>query len=804
MKTESDLFRRYTTWIVNHRFGVILAIAVVTALLASRLGSLKIDMDPDLWTPQAHPYAKATKQLEEVFGMRNVMIIGVVPKQGDVYQPEILEKIQRIQDGIETIPEANRRNTLSLAARKVKDIKGTADGMEVRQMLEPFPRTPEELARLKQAVASNPIYLNALVSPDGKAAAVIADFKVNKAEPSYAALYRSVRAVVDRERDDRVAIHLGGLPVQLAWFEFYMFKMPMYFGLALLIIMAIQYWSFRSFQGMLLPIVTALLSVVWGLGVMGLLGVHMDGMNTTTPILIMAVAAGHAIQILKRYYEEYHRLIGGRDGIPSPLQRREANRAAVVESLTRVGPVMLIAGVIAVITFYSLTTAGISVVRHFGTFAGSGILCAMILELTLIPALRSWLSPPKACEVTREQRAGWLDRGLSGLAHQLVGGRAPWILGAGIGLIVLAAFGMTTLRADNSLKRYNAADSEVRRDDAILNAKFGGSESLFFIIEGPGQDAVKDPKVLQGMATLQTFLEQQPHVGKTQSLADLIKRMNQAVHADDPAYAVIPDNRDLIAQYLFLYSVSGDPQDFDSFVDNDYQKAVVWVYLKDDSTAYAEGLYRKAQPVIAESFPPNVTVRIGGSMPQTMAINEVMTREKFHNMIQMAVVVLLLASLVLRSVVGGLFVVTPLAMVILANLGLMGWFGIPLDMGTATTASMAIGIGADYEIYLLFRFREELAKTGNVFAATRDSLLTSGKAILFVALSVAGGYSVLLTSGFGFYSRLAVMVIATMVVSALSAVLFLRAMMMIFKPRFIFGDQRETYFPARPVMEGKS
>ena len=799
-KARSGL-RSYTEFILRWRSFVMLLILGVTVFLGMQMTSLKIDMDPDIWAPQAHPYVKATKLLESVFGGRNFTMIGVVPKQGDIYQPAILAKIQRIQAGIEAIPEAIRHNVNSLAARQAKEIKGTAEGMQVRGLLDTLPRSAEDIARLKAAVASNPIYINALVSQDGKTAAVIADFKINKDNPSYSALYTAIRNVTDPERDATVDIYLGGVPIDLAWFEFHMMKMPMWFGIALLIIMAIQYWSFRSFQGMLLPVLTALLSVVWGLGLMGLFNVHMDGMNTTTPILIMAVAAGHAIQILKRYYEEYHRL----KALPEHgLSDKQISKDAVIESLVRVGPAMITAGLIAAITFYSLATAGISVVRHFGVFAGSGILGALILEMSLIPILRTWLPAPKKLEVEREQRPGILDRTLNRLATNLVGGRAPWVLGIALGLIGIAFLGVLKLHTDNSLKRYNNAGSEVRNDDAILNERLAGTGSLFFLIEGQGTDSIKNPKILQGMVKLQTFLESQPQVGKTQSLADLIKRMNQAVHADDPAYFTIPDQQDLIAQYLLLYSLSGDPQDFDSFVDNDYQKAVIFIYLKDDSTAYAESLYKSAQGIIASEFPPGTTVQFGGGLAQTIAINEVLTSGKFQNMAQMALVVFLLSSLALRSLVGGLFVVMPLLIIILANFGLMGWLGVPLDMGTATTAAMAIGIGADYELYLLFRFREELAKGAGLFSATRDSLLTSGKAILFVALSVAGGYSVLLASGFGFYTRLAVMVMATMLVSSASALLFLRAMMMIFKPRFVFGDQRETLFKQALAIEGAS
>ena len=265
-------------------------------------------------------------------------------------------------------------------------------------------------------------------------------------------------------------------------------------------------------------------------------------------------------------------------------------------------------------------------------------------------------------------------------------------------------------------------------------------------------------------------------------------------HADNPAFYTIPESRELVAQYLFLYSLSGDPQDFDSFVDNDYQRASVWVFLKNDSTTYADSVAQKAQAIIAKSFPPGVTVRMGGSLPQMIALNEVIVKDKFRNMAQMVLVVFILGAIALRSWVGGLFVVTPLLAVMIANFGLMGWLHTPLDIIAMTTAAMAIGIGADYELYLLFRFREELARSGNVLTATRVSLLTSGKAILFVALSIIGGYAVLQASDFSFYNQLSNMVTMTMTVSALFALFFLRALMMLFKPRFIFGDQRDVLF----------
>ncbi|MGH8536316.1 MAG: efflux RND transporter permease subunit [Gammaproteobacteria bacterium] len=784
MSFAPNFMRRYLTWVVSHRLLVILVITACTLWLAFQAKDMELENDRDLWLPHGHPYVESSRLIQDVFGGRNVIVIGVYPKHGDIYQPRVLEKITRIQKNITRIPEAVKHNVLSLAARKVKAINGTQEGMVVHPMLERIPSTEEEIGRLKEDVVSNPFFIKTLVAEDGTAAAIIADFKINEDIPRYTELYESITTVIDDERDDSVTFHVGGAPVQYALVEHYTTEAPRYFGISFLIIMLIQYWSFRSFQGMLLPMLTASLSVVWGRGIMGLAGVNLDVLNSVTPILIMAVTAGHAIQILKRYYEEYQRLAEQSAGSVLP---RELNRVAVIDSLVRIGPVMIAAGVISGITFFSLTAGGTTMIRHFGLFAGSGILSALILEMSFVPALRSLLpAPPLRASAIRRQRS-LVDTWLSVLSDRVAQGRAPWILAGGLLLIVVTAAGTLRLQVDSSTLRYLAPTNQVRVDDTQINRTFGGTNTIYFLVEGQGQDSLKDPEVLRGMERLQVFLEQQRGVGKTQSLADLIKRMNQAMHNDDPAYFMIPNSRELVAQYLLLYTVSGEPQDFDNFVDNDYQKAVVWVFLKEDSTAFAEELYEMAKPLIARYFPPGVKIRIGGSVPETIAMNEVVVKEKLMNILQMAIVIFLLSSLILRSFVGGLFVVAPVLLIVLANFGAMGWFGIPLDMGTATTASIAISVGADYEIYLLYRFKEEFARTRDLQAATEASLLTAGKAVLFVALSIAGGYAVLLTSDFGFYSQLSLAVIMTMLISAVSTLLLLRSMMVVFKPRFVFG-----------------
>lgn len=777
------MIRRYVTFIVRYRLAVILAALVLSTFFASKIGNLRVVVDPNDNLPQEHPYVIASNEIERVFGGRNIVVIGVESASGDIFQPAILEKLQRITDGVLEIPGVIRSNVISLAARKAKDIVGTEEGMLVRQLMETVPRTPEDIARLRKAVYANPIYVNSIVSKDGRMALVIADFKSGKDFRGYTPIKEQIEAVVERERDASVRIYLGGLSFNLAWLELYSQRMQYLFFISLAIIMAVLYLSFRSFQGMLIPVVTALMSVAWGLGLMGLMNVPIDTFNATTPILIMAVAAGHSVQILKRYYEEYGKL--------------HDSSAAVIESLTKIGPVMLTAGSIAVASFLSLTAFPTLTIRVFGIFTATGILSAVILEMTFIPAFRSLIPAPKRYETERERIKDWLDYVTNGITWLIVAKRWGRFFGTLAVVLALLLGGIHVLVVDNSLKGNFSEDSVVRRDDVPLNAGMGGTNTLYLLIEGPEPDSIKNPAALKAMDAVQAYLQTNYQlVGKTQSLADFMKKMNKAMHADDPAFDRLPDTRELNAQYLLLYSMSGDPGDFDTYVDYEYKSAVIWAYLKTDSTAYIEQIIADLRPFVAQQFPPEYKISIGGGMAQGAALNEVMVQGKLLNIGMIATSIYLISSLVLRSALAGLLVLIPLSLAVLANFGVMGLTGIRLDIGTAAVSAMAVGVGADYAIYLIYRLREEMQRHGECDEALRATLATAGKAVIYVAMGVGLGYSVLMLTGFGMHTRLGFLVAVSMVVSSAAAVTLLPATLCLTRPRFAFGNGRASTAPA--------
>src|SRR5690606_32953965 len=117
-----------------------------------------------------------------------------------------------------------------------------------------------------------------------------------------------------------------------------------------------------------------------------------------------------------------------------------------------------------------------------------------------------------------------------------------------------------------------------------------------------------------------------------------------------------------------------------------------------------------------------VTVAVGGGVTNAVALNETMVTGKINNLIQISVLVFVITSIALRALVGGFLVLLPLAISALVHLGVMGWLGISLTMGTAAISAMAVGIGADYAIYFIFRVREQLRTTSDLREATARAL----------------------------------------------------------------------------------
>jgi predicted RND superfamily exporter protein len=776
--------RAYISQIIKHRKAVVFLTFLFTVVMLAQLRSLTVIIDPDSTLPQTHPYIATGNVIEKLFGNKFTVIVALSPKSGDIYQSAILQKVQRITARIQASPASVKSNIMSLSARKAKNIYGDSEGMVVKPLMEKIPMTPEQIVALKKGVASNPVYENLLVAEDGKTTQIVAEFK--KIDGGFQAIEKIVREAVAPEKDDSVEIYVSGLPIFLSLLEKYSARMGFLFPLALLIIGLIHYEAFRTVQALILPLVTALLAVAWAIGFLGLMKEPFDVFNSSTPILILAIAAGHAVQILKRYYEEFAIL---RENEPH-LSAKEMSEKAVLISLTKVGPVMFVACTVAALGFFSLIIFEIRSIRTFGIFTGAGVVSALILELTFIPALRVMLPPPGEKEISREKEFSFWDKVIAKFYDLSMHKRKRVYTVVGLVVAVLSLGGYW-LKINNSQKEYFYGKIESRMDDDKVNKKMAGTNPFYVLIKGNSEDAIKKPEVLRFIDSMQRYIEKDSHVGKTVSISDFIKKMNQSMNGDKKEFYSIPENSDLVAQYLLLYSNSGEPGDFDSYVDYNYQNAVLTAFTKSDSSAFMDRLAKDVKSFAAANLPPNITVDVGGGSLGGVALNEIMIREKVLNIMQIMGAVFLVSAIVFRSLLAGLLILVPLIAAVFVNFGIMGLLGIPLQIATALVSAMAVGIGADYGIYMSYRMREELKNSANESRAIEKSFKSAGKAAIFVSTAVAGGFGVLMLSfGFMIHIWMGFLIAMAMLVSSVTALTLFPSLIFTLRPKFIYGDKK--------------
>jgi predicted RND superfamily exporter protein len=445
---------------------------------------------------------------------------------------------------------------------------------------------------------------------------------------------------------------------------------------------------------------------------------------------------------------------------------------------------MIAAGGIAALGFAALALTGIPAITGFGLACAYGIASAVVLEMTFIPALRSLLPAPKA----RGRAAGGAtQRILAGLERGILdhGGR-PVLAVTGLAL-VLAIAGAAQIRTYGSTREYLARGSIPRLHLEEIERHFPGTVTMTVLYDGPPQSATT-LAVLRHMEGLSTELQRDPLVWRTASLVDLMKILHRTFNTDVADPYRLPDTQELTSQLVYL----GSSPAFERFIDREYAKSLLVAYLRDNDSARVGPLIDRARAWVAANPPPAGvrTLIAGGAGPTVHAINEHTTHTKVLNILLVLAAIYAVSSIVLRSPLSGVYVITPIATSLVLLFGFLGWTGIRLDMGSASVLAIAAGVGADYAIYFLYRLREERARSADDAAALHAAMFTSGRAVLFVAASIGAGFAML-----GIFSRFfglrlfGTLMPAAMAISCLVALSLMPVLVLRTRPAFIFGTR---------------
>lgn len=767
---SADVWAAFFRWIIARRRLVLAATSLLVVVGISYARNLQVIVDNEKLLPATHPCVQASREVTRAFGWNYTLVVAVRCTSGTL-DVKALKVVKAITLALGETPHVNRNNILSIASERAKIIEGADGDLKIRPLLS-ADMSPEEVF---SHVDETPLFRRLLLSDDHSTAFIIAEYK--EAPRGYREVMTAVEAILDKFRDSELSIYTGGFVRVMAETESASDLTAIFLLLAALVIAALLYLCFGTIQSMVVPLATGLVTVAMMLGLMGALGLPVDVFNSTTPILILAVVAGHSVQILARYYEEHAARVSGGQ---SPAA---AHHDAIVASSMHTGPVMVSAGAAASLGFYSLTVFDIKSIWVFGMMAGSAIVIGLILELLFIPSLRAALRPASKAS------AGVLTATIKSACVRLgnlVIAYPGWIVAIGLTIACIAVLCASQVSVNNSNKENFAKGTSVRRDDARLNQAMAGTNVLYIVLDSSRADGVKEPAFLRAVDALQSELARDPLIGKTVSVADHVKRLNQAFKGGGYQNWAVPDRADAVGQLLMLYSLGGGDADIDTFVDSEFRVANVMVSLREERTAITEALIRRIQALVFQYFGEDVSARFGGTAANAVAITEVMVHDKLINMIQVVLVVAVVAAAIFRSVVAGIMVVIPVCLAVVCNFGLMGALRIPLNIPTSLCSALVVGIGADFGIYFLSRLREYVRAGQGLQGALLSSFRTAGAASLIVAAAIAAGYATLLLSpGFNPHRWMGMLFVVALTVSVIGALTIVPALIILLRPRFV-------------------
>lgn len=703
------------------------------------------------------------EELEEEFGGLDVILISYHAE--DVFASESLEMIDNLTYDLEALTEIDHIISLT----NYESITSDDESMTVESFIQELPRNQAESDSLSGTALADPILGRLLVSADGKYTAIII---YSDPDVDEVAVVDTLKRVLQPYQEASHDLRLGGMPVirsQIS--EDIAHDTRTFIPSGMVLIALLLYFSFRSRRGVALPLLVVLLSILGTLGLMAWFGLMLSVITSIMPIMLIAVASAYGIHIITRYFEDCADLPDDAD-----------NKEVVTNVIEHMMRPLFLAGLTTVIGFLSLLSHILPASREVGILTAFGVVLAFGISITFIPAVLVLTKKPSSERQNKNTANRLLSRILVRIGSVVFHHRN--IIFAAFALImIIAAIGIPKVELDSNPLNYYSPESNVRVINNIIEDHFGGSTTMSVVVEGD----IKSPDVLYQVDQIQQFLEDREGVGYTLAITDFLKLMNQSMNGGDPAYYTIPESRQLVSQYLLLYSWESSDGYLDSYVDYDYRTAQIVVRLNTMDVYYMVDLQEELNQFLNENIhvdnkpkSEGYAVLLGNLMPM-------MVKGQIRSLVLSVIFAALVTGLVFRSLSAALISAMPLAFAIAGVFGLMGYLGIYLNTATSMLSSIMIGIGIDYTIHFLFRFRTEIRKGLTDEEAIVKTLSTTGQGIIINGFSVMMGFAVCMLSTFIPIYFFGWLISVSIFMCLIAALTLLPLVLILTRPKFIFN-----------------
>ncbi len=708
--------------------GLILLITVL--FIFPMKENTKMETNLDKYMPENHPAFVYSNKAEEWFNIKDGIIIAIENKKG-VYNSETLEIVKKLTKKIQKFKDINKADVVSLYT--ADNIVGTDAGMDVKAFYKRIPKTKEQLAELKKKVESNEMVFGRIVSKDETVTVIIAGIDNDVFSQDF---YKNILKVSKEFETKDNKIYVAGRPIVEGTMALLGPKdMKKMVPIVILVIMLVLYLTLRSVKSTIMTLLVVFFSTIWAFGLMALVNIPIYAVSTMIPVMLIAIGVADGIHL----YSHLH--------LYMRKHPETTKLEAVKDMLKNMWSPVVMTSVTTAVGFISLLTSQVYPIKYFGIFTAFGVMVAMVFSLVLIPAGIMAFGLPKFKEKKKKDNDKQSDDFAYGVAEKVLKHKYATIF-ITIIIVAVSIAGMTKVWINSSFLDKFEKTSDIVQTDKFINEHFGGTSTLNVILDSKESEAFKNPKVLKLVEKMQRdVVGNLKIVGNSFSLADYLERMNKVMHADKEKYNTIPNNRNLIAQYLLLYEMSGDPDNLWKVVTEDYNKANITFQLKSDNSKAINAALARIEKFRDDFNKLGVTINYAGSGYKALVFTDLILQGQIISLVMSLFIVIILLSLMFKNIKLGLIGSVPIMITAVISFGIMGWFGIPLNSTTALLSSIAIGIGIDYAVHLIEQYKINSA-CGDKDLTVKKTMAHSGRAILFNAIVVIAGFLVLLFSVF--------------------------------------------------------
>jgi uncharacterized protein len=768
--------------VFKYPFHVLTAVLLITLFFATQIPAVRMVSDFADLLPQEHSYIQLHNDIRDTFGGANNVIIAVEVKEGTIFTNDTLDRIHRITQAVDQLPSINHNLVNSLTHRTTRKIWLSEVGnIKSTPHYDPTKEggySDDELIQMRDDVISNVRVYGLLVSPDLKSALIKGTLL--EGELDYNKVFIGLQSIRENELTSGINIYATGQPVLVGWVASYVGEILQIFLYTVLIMLCLLIIYFRRLYGIILPIIGIVLTSIWGVGILSLLGYNLDPLMMVIPFLISARAMSHGIQIVERYYLELEE-----------CENSERAARKTFESLFRPGTLGVISDAIGLLL---ISLGSVPINDKLAEYASLWAFCVVFTVLITIPVLLSVLPKPKETGM----RSGLIRKMFPKIALALAS-RQRAIVILFISAIFLGIGGYFSSWVQigeaepGSPLLYPEHDYNV--SSKAINDHFPGSEELFIIGETAEKAGLKQPEVINALAHFQNHMLYDPELGGAKGLPNLITSVNRILHNDDPRWQQVPEDPSYVGGLMFAFMMSSPIQGgLLEFLDTDEQHANMVFYYKDHKGETIRRAIHQVKAWINEYGDKVEGLKIklaGGTIGVTAAINEAAYSTNLIVIPLVLFLIFVFVTFFYWSFHAGFLMVLAMTFATTLSYAYMGIKGIGINVNTVPIIAVGIGVGIDYSIYIMDRIREEAHNFTDITDAVIRAISTTGVAVGFTALTLIGGVIMwVLVSTLRFQADAALLLSVMLILNAMASIFLVTAWITIFKPEFIVRELR--------------